>query len=46
MFPAAEYFMEGSDTVAIPIVKQGDLIPPDNVAEWYSNIEITITLPK
>ena len=27
MFPAAEYFMEGSDTVAIPIVKQGDLIP-------------------
>ena len=29
MFPAAEYFMEGSDTVAIPIVKQGDLIPPD-----------------
>ncbi len=29
MFPAAEYFMEGSDTVAIPIVKQGDLIPAD-----------------
>ena len=29
MFPAAEYFMEGSDTVAIPIVKQGELIPPD-----------------
>ncbi len=29
MFPAAEYFMEGSDTVAIPIVKQGDLIPED-----------------
>ena len=29
LFPAAEYFMEGSDTVAIPIVKQGDLIPPD-----------------
>ena len=28
-FPAAEYFMEGSDTVAIPIVKQGDLIPAD-----------------
>jgi len=27
MFPAAEYFMEGSDTVAIPIVKQGELIP-------------------
>jgi len=29
MFPAAEYFMEGSDTVAIPIVKQGDLIPAE-----------------
>jgi glucose/arabinose dehydrogenase len=29
MFPAAEYFQEGSDTVAIPIVKQGQLIPPD-----------------
>jgi glucose/arabinose dehydrogenase len=29
MFPAAEYFMEGSDTVAIPIVKQGDLIPEE-----------------
>ncbi|MEE9322126.1 MAG: PQQ-dependent sugar dehydrogenase [Granulosicoccus sp.] len=27
MFPAAEYFMEGSDTVAIAIVKQGELIP-------------------
>lgn len=29
MFPAAEYFMEGSDTVAFAIVKQGDLIPPE-----------------
>ena len=29
MFPAAEYFMEGSDTVAFAIVAQGDLIPPD-----------------
>ena len=29
MFPAAEFFMEGSDTVAIPIVAQGELIPPD-----------------
>ncbi|MFQ5623766.1 MAG: PQQ-dependent sugar dehydrogenase [Paracoccaceae bacterium] len=29
VFPAAEYFMEGSDTVAIPIVPQGELIPPD-----------------
>jgi len=29
MFPAAEFFMEGPDTVAIPIVNQGDLIPAD-----------------
>jgi len=29
LFPAAEYFMEGSDTVAIAIVKQGDLIPAE-----------------
>ncbi len=29
MFPAAEYFQLGSDTVAIPIVKQGNLIPPE-----------------
>jgi glucose/arabinose dehydrogenase len=29
MFPAAEYFMEGPDTVAIAIVKQGELIPPE-----------------
>lgn len=29
MFPAAEYFQQGSDTVAIPIVKQGELIPPE-----------------
>ena len=29
LFPAAEYFMEGSDTVAVPIVAQGDLIPAE-----------------
>jgi glucose/arabinose dehydrogenase len=29
MFPAAEYFMESPDTVAIPVVKQGELIPPE-----------------
>jgi glucose/arabinose dehydrogenase len=29
MFPAAEFFMESPDTVAIPIVKQGELIPVD-----------------
>jgi len=29
LFPAAEYFMEGSDTVAVPIVPQGELIPAD-----------------
>lgn len=29
LFPAAEYFMEGSDTVAVEIVPQGKLIPPE-----------------
>ena len=29
MFPAAEFFMESPDTVALPIVPQGELIPPD-----------------
>lgn len=29
MFPAAEFFMESPDTVAVPIVKQGELIPPE-----------------
>ena len=29
MFPAAEFFMESPDTVAIPIVAQGALIPAD-----------------
>ena len=28
-FPAAEYFKESPDTVAIPIIDQGDLIPKD-----------------
>lgn len=28
-FPAAEYFMESPDTVAIPIINQGDLIPEE-----------------
>jgi glucose/arabinose dehydrogenase len=28
-FPAAEYFMESPDTVAIPIIDQGDLIPEE-----------------
>ncbi len=28
-FPAAEYFMESPDTVAIPIINQGELIPTD-----------------
>ena len=27
VYPAAEYFYEGNDVVAVPIVKQGDLIP-------------------
>jgi glucose/arabinose dehydrogenase len=28
-FPAAEYFMESPDTVAIPLIGQGELIPTD-----------------
>ncbi len=28
-FPAAEFFMESPDTVAIPIIDQGNLIPPE-----------------
>lgn len=27
--PAAEFFYEGPDVVSVPIVKQGDLIPPE-----------------
>ena len=29
VFPAAEFFMEGPDTVAVPVVAQGDLIPTE-----------------
>jgi len=29
MFPAAEFFMESPDTVAVPVVPQGELIPPE-----------------
>ena len=29
VYPAAEYFYEGADVVAVPVVKQGDLIPVD-----------------
>ena len=29
MFPAAEFFHESPDVVAVPIVPQGELIPPD-----------------
>jgi len=29
MFPAAEFFMESPDTVAVPIVPQGELIPEE-----------------
>jgi glucose/arabinose dehydrogenase len=42
MFPAAEYFQHGSDTVAIPIVKQGDLIPPDE--ESYNHTARACTI--
>ena len=42
MFPAAEYFMEGSDTVAVPIVPQGTLIPPDE--ESYNHTTRVCTI--
>lgn len=42
MFPAAEYFMEGADTVAVPIVKQGELIPPDE--ESYNHTARACTI--
>jgi glucose/arabinose dehydrogenase len=29
MYPAAEFFYESPDVVAVPIVKQGELIPPE-----------------
>jgi glucose/arabinose dehydrogenase len=29
LFPAAEFFFEGPDVVAVPVVEQGKLIPPD-----------------
>ncbi len=29
VYPAAEYFYEGADVVAVPVVKQGDLIPAE-----------------
>ena len=36
MFPAAEYFMESPDTVAVPIVKQGELIPAEEESYNHS----------
>lgn len=42
MFPAAEYFMEGSDTVAVPIIKQGDLIPAEYESYNHSTRSCTI----
>lgn len=42
MFPAAEYFMESPDTVAIAIVKQGELIPPEE--ESYNHTARACTI--
>jgi len=42
MFPAAEYFMEGSDTVAVPIVKQGTLIPVEDESYNHTTRSCTI----
>lgn len=30
LFPAAEYFMESPDTVAVPVIDQGELIPKEH----------------
>ena len=35
-FPAAEFFMESPDTVAIPIIAQGELIPPEEESYNHS----------
>ena len=35
-FPAAEFFMESPDTVAIPIIPQGELIPPEEESYNHS----------
>ncbi len=42
MFPAVEYFTEGSDTVAFAVVKQGDLIPADE--ESYNHTARACTI--
>jgi glucose/arabinose dehydrogenase len=42
MFPAAEYFMESPDTVAIAIVKQGELIPTEEESYNHTGRACTI----
>jgi len=42
MFPAVEYFTEGSDTVAFAVVKQGDLIPTEE--ESYNHTARACTI--
>ena len=42
MFPAVEYFTEGSDTVAFAVVKQGELIPPEE--ESYNHTARACTI--
>ncbi len=42
MFPAVEYFTEGSDTVAFAVVKQGDLIPAEE--ESYNHTARSCTI--
>ena len=42
LFPAAEYFMESPDTVAVAVVKQGDLIPPEE--ESYNHTARACTI--
>ena len=42
LFPAAEYFMESPDTVAVAVVKQGELIPPEE--ESYNHTARACTI--
>ena len=42
LFPAAEYFMESPDTVAVAVVKQGNLIPPEE--ESYNHTARACTI--
>lgn len=42
LFPAAEYFMESPDTVAVPVIDQGKLIPPEYESYNHTTRSCTI----